>query len=56
MDTKLLSDFIRYFDDDKYKFESFCKIFLTWLGFDDVVVTPKSGDKGIDLRCTKRER
>ncbi len=55
MDTKLLNDFIRYFDDDKYKFESFCKIFLTWLGFDDVVVTPKSGDKGIDLRCTKRE-
>ena len=55
MDNKLLSDFISYFENDKYKFESFCKIFLTWLGFDDVIVTQKSGDKGIDLRCTKKE-
>jgi len=55
MKDELLASFIKYFDNDKYKFESFCKIFLTWLGFDDVVVTPKSGDKGIDLRCTKRE-
>ena len=55
MDNKLLSDFISYFEKDKYKFESFCKIFLTWLGFDDVIVTQKSGDKGIDLRCTKKE-
>ena len=55
MDNKLLEDFISYFNDDKYKFESFCKIFLTWLNFDDVVVTPKRGDKGVDLRCTKKE-
>ena len=55
MNNKLLDDFILYFEDNKYKFESFCRIFLTWIGFDDVVVTPKSGDKGIDLRCTKKE-
>ena len=55
MDNKLLSDFISYFENDKYKFESFCKFFLTWIGFDEVVVTQKSGDKGIDLRCTKKE-
>lgn len=55
MDNKLLNDFILYFEKDKYKFENFCKIFLTWLGFDDVIVTQKSGDKGIDLRCTKKE-
>ncbi|MBQ3475607.1 MAG: restriction endonuclease [Bacilli bacterium] len=55
MDNKLLNDFISYFEKDKYKFENFCKIFLTWLGFDDVIVTQKSGDKGIDLRCTKKE-
>ena len=55
MKNDILIDFIKYFDNDKYKFETFCKIFLTWLGFDDVVVTPKSGDKGIDLRCTKKE-
>lgn len=55
MEKKLLEDFIDYFRNDKYKFEQFCKVFLTWLGFDDVVVTPSSRDKGIDLRCTKKE-
>lgn len=55
MDNKLLNDFISYFEKDKYKFDNFCKIFLTWLGFDDVIVIQKSGDKWIDLRCTKKE-
>lgn len=54
-DNELLENFIRYFDKDKYKFENFCKIFLKWLDFDDVVVTKRSGDGGIDLKCNKKE-
>ena len=33
-DKELREEFIKYFDDDKYKFENFCKIFLKWLDFD----------------------
>jgi len=52
---ELNEKFIRYFDEDKYKFENFCKIFLKWLDFDDIQVTNRVGDGGIDLRCSKRE-
>jgi len=52
---QLLKDFIKYFKKDKYKFEKFCKIFLKWLDFDDVQVTKRNGDGGIDLKCCKRE-
>lgn len=38
-DRELREQFIKYFDDDKYKFENFCKIFLKWLDFDDIQVT-----------------
>ena len=55
MDEKLLNDFIKYFENDYYRFENFCEVFLRWLGFDDIIVTSKSGDNGIDLRCTKKE-
>lgn len=54
-DKELLNEFIKYFDEDKYKFENFCKIFLEWLGFDNISVTKRSGDGGIDLKCTKSE-
>lgn len=54
-DKELREQFIRYFDDDKYKFENFCKIFLKWLDFDDIQVTQRCGDGGIDLKCNKKE-
>jgi restriction system protein len=54
-DKDLREQFIRYFDDDKYKFENFCKIFLKWLDFDDIQVTQRRGDGGIDLKCNKKE-
>jgi len=54
-DEKLREQFIKYFDDDKYKFENFCKIFLKWLDFDDIQVTQRRGDGGIDLKCNKKE-
>ncbi len=54
-DDELREQFIKYFDDDKYKFENFCKIFLKWLDFDDIQVTQRCGDGGIDLKCNKKE-
>lgn len=51
---KLLKDFVNYFQTG-YQFEKFTKILLIKLGFDDVKVTKKSGDKGIDLVCIKEE-
>lgn len=54
-DKELREEFIKYFDDDKYKFENFCKIFLKWLDFDDIQVTQRRGDGGIDLKCNKKE-
>lgn len=52
---ELQEQFIKYFEYDKYKFENFCKIFLKWLDFDDIQVTQRSGDGGIDLKCNKKE-
>ena len=54
-EDELREQFIKYFDDDKYKFENFCKIFLKWLDFDDIQVTQRCGDGGIDLKCNKKE-
>lgn len=54
-DKELREQFIKYFDKDKYKFENFCKIFLKWLDFDDIQVTKRCGDGGIDLKCNKKE-
>lgn len=51
---QLLEKFINYFDNG-YKFEKFCKILLNWLDFDDIKVTKRSGDNGIDLTCNKKE-
>lgn len=54
-DQELRKQFIHYFDENKYKFENFCKIFLKWLGFDDIQLTQRCNDGGIDLKCTKKE-
>lgn len=51
---ELLDKFTKYFENG-YKFEEFCKMFLNWLNFDDVKVTKRSGDAGIDLTCNKEE-
>lgn len=51
---ELLNQFVEYFDNG-YKFENFCKILLNWLDFDDIKVTKKSCDYGIDLTCNKKE-
>lgn len=37
---------------DAYEFEQLIGVLLTELGFEDVVVTRRSGDKGIDVRGT----
>lgn len=50
----LLDSFFNYFDNG-YKFEKFCKIFLGWLNFDEIRVTRRSCDFGIDLTCVKNE-
>lgn len=50
----LLDSFFNYFDNG-YKFEKFCKILLGWLDFDEIQVTRRSGDFGIDLTCVKNE-
>jgi len=52
--NKLKEQFVNYFETG-YQFEEFTKIFLQKIGFDDVKVTKKSGDKGIDLTCIKEE-
>lgn len=39
--------------DNGYEFEEFLKLFLERLGLEEVCVTPKSRDGGIDLTCTK---
>lgn len=39
--------------DDGYEFEEFLKFFLKKIGLEEVVVTQRSRDGGIDLTCTK---
>lgn len=56
---KLVEDFYKCFDkENKVKggrqFEIFVKIFLNDIGFEDIEVTGRSGDGGIDLICYKR--
>ena len=54
-DEELLENLIRYFDDDKFKFENFCKIVLNWLDFDEIMVTKGTGDGGVDLKAVKKD-
>ena len=39
--------------DNGYEFEEFLKFFLEKIGLEEVVVTQRSRDGGIDLTCTK---
>ena len=45
--------FYSYFDD-YYKFEEFLKTYLEKIGLDEVVVTRRSGDGGIDLTAVRK--
>ena len=46
--SEIVDSFYNYFEDG-YKFEEFLKIYLQKIGLEEVFVTKKSGDGGIDL-------
>ena len=48
-----VQNFYSYFED-YYKFEDFLKIYLEKIGLDEVVVTRRSGDGGIDLTAVRK--
>ena len=48
----ILNEFYNYFKTG-YEFEEFLKIFLSKIGLDEIEVTQKSRDGGIDLKCLK---
>lgn len=50
---EILDSFYNYFEDG-YKFEEFLKIYLERIGLDEVYVTKKSGDGGIDLIAVRK--
>lgn len=49
----ILDSFYSYFEDG-YKFEEFLKIYLDRIGLEEVFVTKKSGDGGIDLTAVRK--
>ena len=49
---KVLLDFYRYFENG-HEFEKFLKIYLEQIGLDEVVITKKSHDGGIDLNAIR---
>ena len=49
----ILDKFYKYFEDG-YKFEEFLKIYLEKIGLEEVFVTKKSGDGGIDLTAIRK--
>lgn len=56
---KLVEDFYNCFDNENKvkggkQFEIFVKIFLSDIGFEDIEVTGRTGDGGVDLICYKR--
>lgn len=51
--TEIVDDFYNYFEDG-YKFEEFLKVFLEKIGLEEVFVTKKSGDAGIDLTAVRK--
>lgn len=51
--SKILNDFYNYFEDG-YKFEEFLKVYLEKIGLEEVFVTKKSGDGGIDLTAVRK--
>ena len=50
---EILNQFYGYFGDG-YKFEEFLKIYLEKMGLEEVFVTRKSGDGGIDLTAVRK--
>lgn len=51
--TKLVDDFYNYFEDG-YKFEAFLKCFLEGIGLEEVAVTQRSRDGGVDLVAVRK--
>lgn len=51
-DEELINQFYNYFEDG-YKFEEFLKAYLEKIGLEEVVVTQRSRDGGIDLTAVR---
>lgn len=51
--NEIMDKFYNYFKDG-YKFEAFLKIYLEKIGLEEVFVTKKSGDGGIDLTAVRK--
>ena len=49
---EFLEQFYRYFEDG-YAFEEFLKVYLEKIGLDEVIVTQRSSDGGIDLEAIR---
>ncbi len=51
--VEIIDKFYQYFEDG-YKFEEFLKIYLERIGLEEVFVTKKSGDGGVDLIAIRK--
>jgi restriction system protein len=51
--SEIVDSFYNYFEDG-YKFEEFLKVYLEKIGLEEVFVTKKSGDGGIDLTAVRK--
>lgn len=51
--SEIVYQFYNYFEDG-YKFEEFLKVYLEKMGLEEVYVTRKSGDGGIDLIAVRK--
>lgn len=51
--SEIVDSFYAYFENG-YKFEEFLKVYLEKIGLEEVFVTKKSGDGGIDLTAVRK--
>lgn len=51
--SEIMDKFYSYFEDG-YKFEEFLKIYLEKMGLEEIFVTKRSGDGGIDLTAIRK--
>ena len=51
--SEIVDSFYTYFENG-YKFEEFLKVYLEKIGLEEVFVTKKSGDGGIDLTAVRK--
>ena len=51
--AEIIENFYKYFETG-YKFEEFLKVYLEKIGLEEVFVTKKSGDGGIDLTAIRK--